>query len=91
VDVLYDQPSHDLITRWRAGDEQALKEILPLIHEQLRRVARQYLRNQRAEHTLQTTALIHEAYLRLAGGASISVRDRSHFVADVTARSDTED
>jgi RNA polymerase sigma factor (TIGR02999 family) len=78
---LYDQPSDDLITRWRAGDEQALKELLPLIYEQLRRVARQHLRNQRADHTLQTTALIHEAYLRLAGSAGISVRDRSHFVA----------
>jgi RNA polymerase sigma factor (TIGR02999 family) len=78
---LDDQPSHDLITRWRAGDERALKELLPLIYEQLRRVARQHLRNQRADHTLQTTALIHEAYLRLAGGAGLSVRDRNHFVA----------
>ena len=76
-----DQPSHDLITKWRAGDKQALKELLPLIYEQLRRVARQHLRNQRADHTLQTTALVHETYLRLAGSAGISVRDRSHFVA----------
>ena len=76
-----DQATHDLIAKWRAGDEQALKDLLPLIYEQLHRVARQHLRKQRANHTLQTTALIHEAYLRLAGGAAVSVRDRNHFVA----------
>jgi RNA polymerase sigma factor (TIGR02999 family) len=78
---LDDQASQDLIARWRAGDERALKDLLPLIYEQLHRVARQHLRNQRPDHTLQTTALIHEAYLRLAGGASVSVRDHNHFVA----------
>jgi RNA polymerase sigma factor (TIGR02999 family) len=78
---LDDQATHDLIAKWRAGDEQALKDLLPLIYEQLHRVARQHLRKQRANHTLQTTALIHEAYLRLAGGAAVSVRDRNHFVA----------
>jgi RNA polymerase sigma factor (TIGR02999 family) len=78
---LDDQATHDLIAKWRAGDKQALKELLPLIYEQLHRVARQHLHQQRANHTLQTTALIHEAYLRLAGGAGISVRDRNHFVA----------
>ena len=78
---LDDQATHDLIAKWRAGDEQALKELLPLIYEQLHRVARQHLRHQRVDHTLQTTALIHEAYLRLAGGADVSVRDRNHFVA----------
>jgi|ERR1700677_1268279 RNA polymerase sigma factor (TIGR02999 family) len=76
-----DPAAHDLIARWRAGDEQALKDLLPLIYEQLHRVARRHLRRQRADHTLQTTALIHEAYLRLAGGAGVSVRDRNHFVA----------
>jgi RNA polymerase sigma factor (TIGR02999 family) len=76
-----DSALHDLIARWRAGDERALKDLLPLIYEQLHRVARRHLRHQRADHTLQTTALIHEAYLRLAGGAGASVRDRSHFVA----------
>jgi RNA polymerase sigma factor (TIGR02999 family) len=76
-----DPAPQDLIARWRAGDEQALKDLLPLIYEQLHRVARQHLRHQRADHTLQATALIHEAYLRLAGGAGGSVRDRNHFVA----------
>ena len=78
---LDDQATHDLIAKWRAGDEQALKELLPLIYEQLHRVARQHLRHQRVDHTLQTTALLHEAYLRLAGVAGGSVRDRNHFVA----------
>jgi RNA polymerase sigma factor (TIGR02999 family) len=76
-----DQTPQDLIARWRAGDEQALKELLPLIYEELRRVARRQLRGQRADHTLQTTALIHEAYLRLAGGAGAGVQDHNHFVA----------
>jgi RNA polymerase sigma factor (TIGR02999 family) len=75
------QPSQDLIARWRAGDEQALKDLLPLVYEQLRGVAREHLRKQRANHTLQTTALIHEAYLRFAGAEGIRVQDRNHFIA----------
>jgi RNA polymerase sigma factor (TIGR02999 family) len=78
---LDDQPSQDLIARWRAGDEQALKDLLPLVYEQLRGVAREHLRKQRANHTLQTTALIHEAYLRFAGAEGIRVQDRNHFIA----------
>jgi RNA polymerase sigma factor (TIGR02999 family) len=76
-----DQAPHDLIARWRAGDEQALKDLLPLVYEQLHRVARRHLRKQRANHTLQTTALIHEAYLRFAGAQGVRVQDRNHFVA----------
>jgi RNA polymerase sigma factor (TIGR02999 family) len=76
-----DEALQDLIARWRAGDEQALKDLLPLIYEELRRVARWQLRGQRPDHTMQTTALIHEAYLRLAGSAGASVQDHNHFVA----------
>jgi len=76
----YDVP-HELFVRWRAGDDQALNQLLPLIYEELRRVARRQLRGQRIDHTLQTTALIHEAYLRLAGGQGADVRDRTHFVS----------
>jgi RNA polymerase sigma factor (TIGR02999 family) len=76
-----DPAPHDLIARWRAGDEQALKDLLPMVYEELRRVARKHLRSQRANHTLQTTALIHEAYLRLAGAAGGGVQDHNHFVA----------
>ena len=70
-----------LIAKWRAGDGQALSDLLPLIYDELRRVARKHLSGQRADHTLQTTALIHEAYMRLAGGAANSVQDHNHFVA----------
>lgn len=72
---------NQLFERWRAGDAQALNELLPLIYEELRRLARKQLRGQRADHTLQTTALIHEAYLRLAGRARVSVQDHVHFVS----------
>jgi RNA polymerase sigma factor (TIGR02999 family) len=76
-----DQFAQELISRWRAGDEQALKDLLPRVYDELRRVARKHLRGQRADHTLQATALIHEAYLRLAGSADANVRDHHHFVA----------
>jgi RNA polymerase sigma factor (TIGR02999 family) len=78
---LENQAPHELIVKWRAGDDDALNDLLPLIYEELRGVARKHLRGQRADHTLQTTALIHEAYLRLAGGAAGSVQDHQHFVA----------
>lgn len=57
-----------------------MNDLLPLIYEELRHVARKHLRGQRADHTLQTTALIHEAYLRLVGGDA-NIQDHVHFVA----------
>jgi RNA polymerase sigma factor (TIGR02999 family) len=78
---LANQVPQDLIVKWRAGDKQALNDLLPQIYQELRRVARRHLRGQRADHTLQTTALIHEAYMRLAGGAADRVQDHTHFVA----------
>ena len=76
-----DRSTDELINRSRAGDALALRELLPLIYEELRGVARRQLRGERKDHTLQTTALIHEAYLRLAGGGGAEVQDRTHFVA----------
>jgi RNA polymerase sigma factor (TIGR02999 family) len=73
--------TEELINRSRAGDPQAMQDLLPLIYEELRRVARRHLRGERKNHTLQTTALIHEAYLRLAEGGGADVQNRSHFVA----------
>lgn len=70
-----------LIVRWRAGDPQALQALLPLVYEELHGIARNHLRSERASHTLQTTALVHEAYLRLVGSASAAVHDRCHLVA----------
>ncbi len=71
----------ELIVKWRAGDPQALQYLLPLIYEELRSVAHRHLRRERASHTLQTTALIHEAYLRLAGNGGAKVQSHCHFVA----------
>lgn len=74
-------PPGELFRRWRAGDEDALRHLLPLVYEELRRLARRHLRRERPDHTLQTTALIHEAYLRLVDQGTPTVRDRCHFVA----------
>jgi len=70
----------ELFQRWRSGDEDALHRLLPLVYEELRRVAQRHLRRERPGHTLQTTALINEAYLRLVDQGAADVRDRSHFV-----------
>jgi RNA polymerase sigma factor (TIGR02999 family) len=72
--------AEQLFQRWRSGDSAALQQLLPLVYEELRHVARHQLRGERRDHTLQTTALVHEAYLRLTRG-SLNVRDRSHFIA----------
>lgn len=73
--------AEDLIELWRSGDDTALRGFLPLVYEELRRVARRHLQRERAAHTLQTTALIHEAYLRFVEQGHRNVRNRAHFVA----------
>lgn len=70
----------ELLLDWGKGDRDALKEILPLVYDELRRLARHHLRQQRSNHTLQTTALVHEAYLRLAEEDSLHVKNRAHFL-----------
>ncbi len=65
--------------RWRDGDREALEELMPLVYDELRRLARHYLRHERSDHTLQSTALVHEAYLRLAGGNAPNWQNRAHF------------
>lgn len=74
-------PPGELFRLWRSGDDEALHRLLPLVYEELRRVARRHLRGERPDHTLQTTALINEAYLRLMDQDAAEVRDRCHFVA----------
>jgi RNA polymerase sigma factor (TIGR02999 family) len=69
----------DLLQAWASGDQAALDELLPLVYEELRRQARRYMRAQPAGHTLQTTALVHEAYLRLVGQSSVEWQGRAHF------------
>jgi RNA polymerase sigma factor (TIGR02999 family) len=74
-----------LIAEWSSGDEAALDKLMPLVYEELRRLARYHMRNERPDHTLQTTALVHEAYLKLAGSQDKRWRGRTHFFA-VAAR-----
>jgi len=71
---------NDLFLNWSNGDKETLNEILPLIYNELRRLARYHLRQQRPNHTLQTTALVHEAYLRLAREKPLVLENRTHFL-----------
>jgi RNA polymerase sigma factor (TIGR02999 family) len=83
-----DRPSAhvtELLLKWRSGDEDALKALVPLLYNELRAVAHHYMRRERRSHTLQTEALVHEAYLRLLDGQPIPLENRAHFVA-VAAR-----
>jgi RNA polymerase sigma factor (TIGR02999 family) len=72
-------PVSELLVRWRGGDPAALEALLPLVYDELRRLARHYLKAERPNHTLQSTALVHEAYLRLAGQEPSQLQDRAHF------------
>ena len=69
-----------LLHRWREGDESALSQLMPLIYDELKRLARGLMKGERSDHTLQATALIHEAYVRLAG-ADLPIKDRNHFLS----------
>jgi RNA polymerase sigma factor (TIGR02999 family) len=70
-----------LLARWSEGDVNAREELIPLIYDELRRLARSFLARQRSDHTLQSTALVHEAYLRLVGQTSVHFENRAHFFA----------
>ena len=70
-----------LLKDWGAGDESALNKLIPLVYSELRKMAHRQMAKERAEHTLQTTALVNEAYLRLTGSAEILCQDRDHFFA----------
>ena len=74
-------PVSDLLQRSRAGDEAALNELVTTLYGELRRVASRHLRGERSEHTLQTTALVHEVYLKLAGDRECAFNDRAHFLS----------
>ncbi len=73
-----------LLHDWQAGSKEALDRLMPLVHDELRRLARRSFRGERSGHTLQTTALVNEAYLKLVG-ANVPWQDRVHFFA-VAAR-----
>jgi RNA polymerase sigma factor (TIGR02999 family) len=77
-----DNNSHQislLLIDWGKGDEYALEQLMPLVYDELRRMARNYMRRQPSGHTFQTTDLIHEAYLKIAGGEHRNWQSRSHF------------
>src|SRR5207247_2012135 len=69
----------DLLRAWGRGDAQAREDLVPLVYHELRRQAVRYLRHERPDHTLQPTALVHEAYLRLVGQDRIAWRNRAQF------------
>jgi RNA polymerase sigma factor (TIGR02999 family) len=69
-----------LLTEWRTGHPQALERLTPLVYDELRRLARGYMRTERGSHTLQATAVVHEAFLRLVQ-ANVDLQDRQHFFA----------
>ncbi len=70
-----------LLNDWSNGDQAALAKLMPLVYEELRRRAHNYMRNERAGHTLQTTELVHEAYLKLVDYRSMRWQKRAHFFA----------
>jgi RNA polymerase sigma factor (TIGR02999 family) len=69
----------ELLCRWSAGDEQAPEKLMPLVYEELRSLARQYLQRERGDHTLQPTALVHEAYLRMVDQTRMQWKNRAQF------------
>jgi len=77
-------PSHQvtrLLVDWRNGDQGALEQLIPLVHDELRRVARRHMAHERVGHTLQATALVNEAYVRLIDIKQVNWQDRAHFFA----------
>jgi RNA polymerase sigma factor (TIGR02999 family) len=75
------EPISELLVRWRAGDKEALASLVPLVYKELRKIARLHLKRERSDHTLQSAALVHEAYLRLMGQRPFQVGNRAHFLA----------
>ena len=73
-----------LLIEWRQGDQSALDRLTPLVYDGIRRMAHREMQRERAGHTLQTTALVNEAYVRLAGSKNVNWQNRAHFFA-VTA------
>ncbi|MBV9573054.1 MAG: RNA polymerase subunit sigma-70, partial [Acidobacteriales bacterium] len=70
-----------LLRAWSDGDQSALKRLTTIVHEELRRLAHHYMQRERPAHTLQTTALVNEAYIRLVDYKRMQWQDRAHFFA----------
>ena len=71
----------ELLAKWKNGDQAALKDLVPLVYGELQSLAHRYLRSERLDHTIQSTALVHEAYLRLVSQEPPHLQNRAHFIA----------
>ncbi|HWN99948.1 MAG TPA: sigma-70 family RNA polymerase sigma factor [Blastocatellia bacterium] len=71
----------DLLVHWSEGDQEALNKLIPLVYDELHKLASRYLRRERRDHTLQTTAVVHEAYLKLVNQRDANFENRLHFFA----------
>ncbi|MEJ7609052.1 MAG: sigma-70 family RNA polymerase sigma factor [Bryobacteraceae bacterium] len=81
VEVMVSAEITRMLQEWSAGDESALHQLVPMVYAELRRTARRHMRKERAGNTLQTTALVNEAYLLLVNVTNVGWRDRAHFFA----------
>jgi RNA polymerase sigma factor (TIGR02999 family) len=81
VDQQHSHPVTELLVRWKAGDQEALEALVPLVYKELRDIARRHLQRERPGHTLQSAALVHEAYLRLLDQRPFDTENRAHFLA----------
>ena len=77
----HSHPVSELLIRWKAGDQEALEALVPLVYKELRDIARHHLQRERPGHTLQSAALVHEAYLRLIDQRPFDTENRAHFLA----------
>ena len=77
----HSHPVTELLVRWKAGDQEALEALVPLVYKELRDIARYHLRRERPDHTLQSEALVHETYLRLVDQRPFDSENRAHFLA----------
>jgi len=80
TNVPEDEPVTELLLRWRAGDRECLDRLIPQVEGELRRIAQRYMRTERSGHTLQTTALVNEAYLKLVDQAQVDWQNRAQFL-----------
>lgn len=76
----------DLLLAWNQGDEAALHELMPRVHDELRRLARRYMSGERAGHPLDTTALVNEAYVRLVDSSRVRWQNRAHLEPSASPR-----
>jgi RNA polymerase sigma factor (TIGR02999 family) len=81
VNQEHSHPVTELLVRWKAGDQEALEALVPLVYEELRNIARYHLQRERPGHTLQSAALVHEAYMRLLDQRPFATQNRAHFLA----------